>query len=805
MRCVVGVAFAFVLCLGSGRADTPADSSDPDAQTLRDAHLGTDDVALLDVFRKRLLPPADRKNAEELIRKLDDDSYEVREQASEDLIDFGPAVAPLLRQALKSPSLEVVRRAKYCLKHVAPPPVEVLSAAARLIGARKPAGSLETLLTYLPVAEDDELVGEIRASITALAYQAGKPRPELLKALTDHRPVLRIAAADALYQAGGRQALPLLQPLLQDSDPDVRFDVAQHLADLRVADAFPVLIDLTATKGPTAGLADSYLRELADSEAPKATPGTTDASRAACRKAWQTWWQHIDGLALLRRIRQGTPDEAARRKAAALIQQLGDDNFVRRERASEELIQMGAVAVPLLQKVTESRADDADFEVVHRAELCLTRLGDNPKVAITPTVLRLVATLKPAGAASALLSYLPFANGDEGQEEVRKALSAVAYVGGQPDQAVLRALHDPMTLRRSAAAVALIDGSAQPPAAIQELLHDRDPLVQLQVAVALVEHKDRTAVPALIDLLAHLPADQLWRAEELLRQLAGTHAPRTALGKDAASQTRCRDAWLAWWRKDGSRVDMAALDGTARMLGYTLIVQFSQWGNNTGRVYEIGPDKKIRWKVDGLNLPVDAQMVGSNHFLVAEYYSSQVTERDLKGKVVWQHPANNPVSVQRLANGHTFFAGQNEIMEVDRGGKTIFSFNPPGGCMAARRLRNGQVVAVSNGGMLSRMDTTGKVLKSWSVGNTNLGGMDVTANGHILVSQNNTSKVMEYDLDGKTVWQHAVNWPTSAVRLPNGNTLISSQNMQQIVEVNRAGKTVWDYKPDGRPWHARRR
>jgi len=799
---------AGVLTLATASAiaamDAPADATRADEQALKDAHVGTSDSALLEAFQKWILTPADRVKVAQLIRQLDDDSYEARDEASEDLVDFGPAAVPLLREAVNSPRLEVSRRARRCLKRIEAPSVDVLTAAARLLAVRKPAGTAQTLLAYLPGANDEQLAGEIENTLTALAFAEGRPSPTLVSALHDPQVTIRLAAAEALAQAGGRQAVLLLRPLLHDADTRVRLHVAMRLADSREADAIDVLIALVGTKTAVAGQADGYLRELAGAQAPAATPGPTDASRAASRAAWHQWWAGIDAPALLARIRRGTPDEAARQKTAALIDELGDDSFVVRERASEELIHLGTVAVALLQKATEED-QNPDAEVRHRARLCLSSIEQGPNPGVSAATIRVVSLRKPPGSAEALLAYLPFASGDVDTEEVEKALAAVAYQDGRPAQALLAALHDPLALKRATAGVALTQGGVAPPVSVQTLLRDRDPEVRLPVAMALVARKDRAAVPALIDILGELSPEQLWQAEELLRRLSGSQAPPTALGTDATSRRQCRDAWAAWWRTNSARVDMTVLDSAPRMLGYTLIVQFTQWGNNTGRVYEIGPDRKVRWHVDGLNLPIDAQIVGRNHVLVAEYYGSVVTERDFKGKIVWQQQANNPVSVQRLPNGNTFIAGQNEILEVNRAGESLYTFSPPGGCMAARKLRDGQIVAVSNSGTLSRMDKTGKVIKSFSVGQVNLGGLDVLPNGHVLVPQTNMSKVVEYDQDGKTIWQHSFNWPSSAVRLPNGNTLIASQNMQQIVEVDRAGKTVWDHRPDGRPWHARRR
>ncbi|HZU39135.1 MAG TPA: HEAT repeat domain-containing protein, partial [Gemmataceae bacterium] len=429
-----GIHLAVVMLLALSptaiRADSANDPTSQDEQILRAAHVATDDVSLLDVFRKRLLSPTERRQVEELIRRLNDDDYSVREEASADLVEFGSAAVPLLRKALKGTPLEVSRRAKKCIQRINPPSVEVLSAAARLLGARHPKGALDTLLNYLPVADDDELASEIRASITALAFKAGEPRPALVQALRDPRPVVRGAAVDALCQGGGRRSLPLVRPLLTDRDADVRLRVAHHLAGFREADAIPALIALTTSKGATAEQADAYLRDLAETEAPADTPGTTEASRRACRDAWQRWWQAADGSALLDRIRAGTPDETARQRASELIGELGDDDFVTRERATDDLVTMGAVAVPLLQKAA---ADSKDCEVAHRAASCLTRIAQGSHPAITATTMRLVAFRKPPGAASVLLAYLPFANGSDSQEEVQKALTAVAYPGGAPD------------------------------------------------------------------------------------------------------------------------------------------------------------------------------------------------------------------------------------------------------------------------------------------------------------------------------------------------------------------------------------
>jgi HEAT repeat protein len=796
---------ALLVFLVSGPGWSAPAESDPaaaDEAVLRAAHVASDGPGLLEFFRQRTLTGAERQHLQELVRQLDDDDFDVRERASVALSDFGPPALSALRQAAKNPSLEVARRAERCLKAAEPESPETVSAAARLLALVKPAGAAEVLLGYLPDADDDQAAAEAQGSLEAVAFHDDKADPAVLKALDDGIPARRAAAAEALCHRGKVRMAPRVRRLLKDADPGVRLRVALLLADLREDAAMPVLIASVAAAPELAAQADDYLRRLAGPQAPPATPGPSAAVRQLCRDAWTGWWQAADGRALLTLVRKGTPNERDREKTQALIALLGEDDFAVREQASDDLAKLGTVAVPLLQKAVK----DPDVEVARRAERCLAQIDQGPNPGVSVTAIRLVALRKPPGAAAALLAYLPFAEEGPGVEEVEEALAALALPDGKPERALVEALRDKLALRREAAAVALCRAAGgRTVHEVALLLKDPNAGVRLRVALALTEQKDRNAVPVLIGLLGELPADRLWQAEELLRRLAGDKAPAVALGTTESTRHQCRDAWAAWWQKNAARVDLAVLDGAQRLLGYTMVVQFSNWGNNTGSVYEIGPDKKRRWQIEGLNLPIDAQVLPGNHVLIAEYYGSVVTERDFQGKILWQKAVNFPINVERLRNGNTFISGQNQVLEVDHTGKELYSINPPQGVMAARKMRDGSIAVISQGGMFMRLDTKGAELKSFPVGQTSLGGFSVLHNGHVLIPQYGQGKVAEFDANGKVVWQADVPMPSSASRLPNGNTLVACQNNQCIIEVNRAGKEVWRYNVNGRPWQARRR
>src|SRR5439155_19556512 len=136
---------------------------------------------------------------------------------------------------------------------------------------------------------------------------------------------------------------------------------------------------------------------------------------------------------------------------------------------------------------------------------------------------------------------------------------------------------------------------------------------------------------------------------------------------------------------------------------------------------------------------------------------------NVTGEVLYQKPANLPLNVQRLPNGNTFIACHQQILEVDRNGKeTTFPIQPPQGIMGARKLRDGQIACVLQRGIFVRMDRNGKELTRFPVNQSSMGGFNILPNGHLLVPQYAIGKVVEFDADGKVVWETPAQFPVSA-------------------------------------------
>src|SRR5207245_284190 len=130
-----------------------------------------------------------------------------------------------------------------------------------------------------------------------------------------------------------------------------------------------------------------------------------------------------DSPALLEYFRKRTYREADPKRLEALIRELGDDDFPVREKAYAELTQLGTSALVAVKQAAESAKDT---ETRRRALDLKARIEAKQEPAIQIATARMVARLKPAGAAEVLINYLPFAADRAVTDELCKALSTVA-------------------------------------------------------------------------------------------------------------------------------------------------------------------------------------------------------------------------------------------------------------------------------------------------------------------------------------------------------------------------------------------
>jgi hypothetical protein len=451
---------------------------------------------------------------------------------------------------------------------------------------------------------------------------------------------------------------------------------------------------------------------------------------------------------------------------------------------------------------------NTDPEIARRAQECIEGINKGFAPYVIAAAARVLAARRPAGAAEALLSFLGSTDDEGLSDEIRQALVKLAVQDGKANTAIVAALTDKSAARRTAAGVALARAGQELPA-VRKLMQDSEPAVRLHVAMALAASKEKDALPILIDLLDKLPLAQLGSVEEMLYRLAEDKQPPTLKGADDTARKKYREAWAKWWTDNGDKVDLAKAEAP-RLLGYTLVVLL-----DLNKVQELDGNKKVRWEMTDLQFPLDVQYLAGDRLLVAEQQGGRVTERTLDGKVVWEHKMPEPIVAQRLPNGNTFIAGRNGMVELDPKGTEVFSKNmqaPNEQIMRAHRLPNGDVAYVVQhlnvGGAPEyiHMDARGKELHRFPVNVATFGGrIQVLPNGRVLVPEMYQNRVVEYDTDGKVVWEASVDQPIVATRLPNGNTLVTSMIQKKAIELDRDGHPVWEYGQDTRVTRALRR
>jgi HEAT repeat protein len=749
------------------RAEENGAKSD-DEKLLEGNKIKHDGASLLEFFRKRTLTDERRQRLEKLVKQLGSKLYRDRTRAMRELIAQGPPALPFLRIAVNDPDLEVKDRATKCLKTIQTLGTNLPAAAARLLVLRKPAGAVEVLLNYAPYADDEYLEEEVLVCLGQLGIQDGKVDPVLTKALKDKFAARRAAAAYVLSRMGDVNQRSRVRGLLKDDDKNVRLRVAHGLVGKDLFQSFE-----------EGKLGDEKL--LKYQKVPTTAAG------------------------LLAFFHKRTLSEEDQRRMLGRVRQLGSLNYRVRKKAEAELTKLGTTALPFLRTALR----DPDLEIRTRAERAVSKIQAGPEMSLPSAAARLLVDRAPEGALEALLGYIPFTNDESTEEDILNAMSALSARAVKISPALLKAVDDDLPARRAAAVFVLGRvGTADDFERAEKLLDDTDPVVRYRAAQGFLAAKDKKAVPALLDLLSKAPTKELCqKGEELLNQVAMDKAPNVSVGEASVQERKkARAAWDKWWKANNGTVNLAMMNQREGFRGLRVICEFDWNGRwNGGSVWECGKDSKPRWKIENLLGPMDAQVLRNGHVLIAENNGRKVTERDRKGKVVWEYPLNgNPVACQRLPNGNTFIACYYNYLEVTKDKKVVYDKprQPNAYLFYAHKKKNGNIVFMTSMGNVEEWNPQGtKQLRTVNVQTWgNWSAAEGLANGNYLVALMSKSEVQEVDLKGNVKWKCGIVGAHTATRMPNGNTLVACMNNRLVAEFDRSGKKVWSHNTQGRPW-----
>ena len=276
------------------KPEEPIDPIKQAEKILQEGKIKSDPATLKEFFKTRTLSDAARKSLNDLIEKLGDDDFDIRENASNQLTGAGLAAVPTLRAATRSKDVEVNRRIDFCLRvlNQENESGRVISAAL-LLANQKVENTPRILLNYLPCVPDDESIHEgVRNALILFSRQMGKADPLIVEMLTNKDREMRAMAVQILGEALP-ETRPAVKKLLQDPDPKVRFTAAQTLARMGDKSVIPELLKLLTDST----LEYAYLTEdmmfqlLGDGKMSVTLSGDDKANRLKCREAWETWWK----------------------------------------------------------------------------------------------------------------------------------------------------------------------------------------------------------------------------------------------------------------------------------------------------------------------------------------------------------------------------------------------------------------------------------------------------------------------------------------------------------------------------------
>jgi HEAT repeat protein len=481
------------------------------------------------------------------------------------------------------------------------------------------------------------------------------------------------------------------------------------------------------------------------------------------------------------------PSEDARAGMAALVEQLGDDDFLVREAAMKHLLRLPVVADDLLQKAV----DGEDLEIRWRATL-IQHQADGRAARVLHAALQTIEERELKGLAEPILAALPLCKEQYMRQAARRALQATS----RPEdvELLLRALASEQRETRIAGieTLPMVIG-VKAVADLHALLEDKDDFVSVAAAVAVANLGQRDALRVFGRLLDSQELAVRTRSGQALRALTGQDFHFVAYDKPEQRLMPVK-AWRDWLMAEGKTAKLDYPIREARiLLGRTLICYYG-----LNKVVELDAAGKQTWETAVMQ-PWGCQGLPNGHRLIASYNNSLVVEYDNEGKEVWKLDGlpGRPFSVERLENGNTLvpFYSTNKIAEYSPDKKSVWEVNLDGNPMDAHRLASGNtLVCLLRSNSVVEVDRAGKIV--WTLDNM-FGPRSAQRleNGNTLVSQTNGGKVVEVDPEKHIVWsKDGLNNPFDAQRLPNGNTLIVDG--QGIREVDVQGKVVWE-QPGG--------
>ena len=746
--------------------------------------------SLIPLFKGRSSSIPAKASIEKLIAQLINGNPEEKLAAKKDLICMGDYVISTLKKALGEildPASE--KNLKECIELVEGKGSETLiSSALKVIASEGKAESSEVLFAYLPFASEEILRNECESTLRGLFTTSGTVFEQTL---TDTNPYKRAVAAEILVRKGNPKQISMAKSLLNDTSSLVRTRLVLAFLEQKDRVAMPTALKLLASDSKdTSSLIETALATLAGELAIQGPKNDDSISRSINQAAWGGWWKSINEQDLLSVLRESTAPMAMIAEADKIFK---DNNI---ELIKKHINSKSFKSNPAMQAFLLNRAafDMNIATLIEPDSNAIKLLLQSNQV--TPALIRLITLVRPANAIEIILAYIPSCNDDNIQDLLGECLGLYLNDQNTIPPALIAASTSSIEEIRTFAGRVL----AQSPNEIAQktcttLLSDSSIRVRFEVARESIKNQNKSAIPALIELMTKVPAEKVEAIDQTLRAIAKDKSPESKNDSKVDAV-----AWNTWWQKEGTQLVLTpGLKNQEALKNFLVVESFNQ-EKKSGRVFLITPSGKTLWEIANLSNPTDALLLPNNKILITEQGANRITERDTKGNISWEKSATNPFLSQRLSNGNIFIASRNKIVEVGRNGNEIFSFSYPNETiLAACKTRTNEYALLSYNGVFLKLDSKGnEVSKSRIPFPTNFGinGGAITQNDRVLVSIPTLNKIMEFNFSGQATWESTITMPGIPTKLPNGNVVAPSLNGSKIVEIQMDGKIIYESAPN---------
>ena len=748
----------------------------------------SDNISAIILLETRASPPPSKENLDMWIRDLTDPAPQTRQKARQMLINAGDYSIWHLENSKNNATTSAnSKNARECLDLIhGNHATRLVEISLRLASQDTQSRAGLAILGYAPFAPNNQILEETSEALKNWAGQSEHAKEILSAALSQSHPRKRAMAAELLIQkkwASDEQVLKLLADSSEQVSSKATLALLKQMDKRAIPQALKALE--TATTENARKIEDTLMAIAGEWSVQGPLP-TDQLSQKIRQSIWEAWWKNIQSRDLLAPVRLATISPEKAITIRSMVSKMISEGTELTKPSLENL--SPAEAGFLLNLANNSKkVESATAKVIGELEK-ITR-----KQEVTTALIQLIELSQPEDAANTLIQYASSCPDEETMEQLKSVLNkdpkkTIAC------ESVLK--NNNSSEPSKALALELISTDSQFFQEIKSKIHEKSAVLKIAYAKVMFPKDPYECAKLILETCKELPNQKAsWLMNWMAGQIENT---TTEINTESAEETVKTMERLGTWLEANKGKIQLIKPTSSKLSNPILLVENMNPEKKSGRVLLMGEKGGILWEIINLNSPNDAKF-NQGRVLISEAGNNRVTERDIRGNILWEKQIQNPFYVQKTSNGNIFIAARNEIVELDSKGKEIFKHSVSGQTiLAARKSGPTEYLVLQYSGNLAKINSKGSELSKGIIPfptNFGLNGATLLADGKILVSVPTINKIMEFSDRGNLLHEYDSTAPGIATRNMDGTILTSNLQANKLVKIRRDGKVLWETAP----------